>query len=147
MNWVRLRKGDFMSAETVTEKTEGFIENQQSLKELFFTYEGRLNRKRYFLRGLVIGLVGAVLIYLMTVAAVSTENVLVAFADFVIYAIIAVSSFMLSIRRLHDMGKPGWWVLILFVPVVGVILSLVMLFKKGTEGPNEYGPDPLAGKE
>lgn len=136
-----------MSTETVAEKTEGFIENKQSLKELFFTYEGRLNRKRYLLRGLALGLVGFLVFYLMTAAAFMTENVLVAFADVVVYAIIFVSSFMLSIRRLHDMGKPGWWVLILFVPVVGIILSLVMLFKKGTEGDNEYGPDPLAVSE
>ena len=136
-----------MSAETVAEKTEGFIENKQSLKELFFTYEGRLNRKRYLLRGLALGLVGFLVFYLMTAAAFMTENVLVAFADVVVYAIIFVSSFMLSIRRLHDMGKPGWWVAILFVPVVGIILSLVMLFKKGTEGANEYGPDPLAVSE
>ena len=48
-----------------------------------------------------------------------------------------------SIRRLHDIDRPGWWILIGLVPLVGAILLLVWYCSKGTTGPNTYGPDPL----
>lgn len=52
----------------------------------------------------------------------------------------------LSIKRWHDRDKSGWWVLIAFVPLVGPIWALVETgFLEGTKGPNQYGPDPLAG--
>lgn len=44
-----------------------------------------------------------------------------------------------SIRRLHDMGKSGWWVISFIIPFVWF-----MTFCKGQEGPNEYGPNPRA---
>jgi uncharacterized membrane protein YhaH (DUF805 family) len=48
-------------------------------------------------------------------------------------------------KRWHDRGKSGWWSLILFVPLIGSIWLLVELgFLRGTEGPNKYGPDPIA---
>jgi uncharacterized membrane protein YhaH (DUF805 family) len=69
-----------------------------------------------------------------------------------------------SIRRLHDTNRSGWWVLLGFVPVVTMILSyqtglavlnllslvafvLIYFFVlDGTRGPNQYGPDPKAGE-
>ncbi|HRX36183.1 MAG TPA: DUF805 domain-containing protein [Aestuariivirga sp.] len=48
-------------------------------------------------------------------------------------------------KRWHDRGKSGWWTLIGLVPVIGLIWIIVELgILKGTEGPNQYGPDPLA---
>jgi uncharacterized membrane protein YhaH (DUF805 family) len=50
-----------------------------------------------------------------------------------------------TVRRLHDTDRTGWWILISLVPLIGVILLLVWFCTKGTDGPNSYGPDPLAG--
>ena len=48
-------------------------------------------------------------------------------------------------KRWHDRGKSGWWSLIGFVPIIGGIWMLVELgFLRGTEGPNRFGPDPIA---
>ena len=48
-------------------------------------------------------------------------------------------------KRWHDRNKSGWWSLIMFVPIIGGIWLLVELgFLRGTEGPNKYGPDPIA---
>ena len=54
-------------------------------------------------------------------------------------------SITVGIRRLHDTGRTGWWLLIVLVPVVGVIVLLVFFVMRGNEGANDYGPDPLAG--
>jgi uncharacterized membrane protein YhaH (DUF805 family) len=49
-------------------------------------------------------------------------------------------------KRWHDREKSGWWTLIMLIPVVGLIWIAVELgFLRGTEGPNQYGADPLAG--
>lgn len=46
------------------------------------------------------------------------------------------------IRRLHDTERSGWWFLIAFIPIVGVLVLLVFLILQGTRGKNRYGPDP-----
>lgn len=50
-----------------------------------------------------------------------------------------------AVRRLHDQDKPGWWLLLVFVPIIGAIVLLVFMFLEGTKGDNQYGPDPKAG--
>ena len=49
-----------------------------------------------------------------------------------------------SVRRLHDTGRTGWWLLLAFVPLVGALVLLVFMVLDGESGPNEYGPDPKA---
>jgi len=51
----------------------------------------------------------------------------------------------LGVRRLHDIDKSGWWLLIGLIPLVGAIILLVWFATRGTAGPNRFGPDPLAG--
>jgi uncharacterized membrane protein YhaH (DUF805 family) len=46
------------------------------------------------------------------------------------------------VRRMHDIGKSGWFILLWFIPIIGWIWALVLLFTEGNNGPNEYGPDP-----
>jgi len=45
-------------------------------------------------------------------------------------------------RRLHDIGKSGWWLLVGLVPLVGGILLVSWFARPGTSGPNEFGPEP-----
>ncbi len=48
-----------------------------------------------------------------------------------------------SIRRLHDTDRTGWWLLINLIPLIGMIVFIVFMASKGTEGDNQYGPSPL----
>ncbi|WP_114965748.1 DUF805 domain-containing protein [Alkalilacustris brevis] len=52
-----------------------------------------------------------------------------------------------SVRRLHDLGRSGWWYLLVFIPVIGWLVLLFWYVQPGTSGANEYGPDPLASAE
>jgi uncharacterized membrane protein YhaH (DUF805 family) len=47
------------------------------------------------------------------------------------------------IRRLHDIGKSGWYYFISWIPLVGPIIMLIWMCKKGEKGINRYGPNPL----
>ena len=49
-----------------------------------------------------------------------------------------------QVRRLHDLDKKGWFLLLTLIPVVGSIILLVWACKEGTAGENQYGPDPKA---
>jgi uncharacterized membrane protein YhaH (DUF805 family) len=47
-----------------------------------------------------------------------------------------------GVRRLHDIGKSGWWLFIAFIPLAGAIWLIVLLATDGQPGENEYGPNP-----
>jgi uncharacterized membrane protein YhaH (DUF805 family) len=47
-----------------------------------------------------------------------------------------------SIRRLHDTGKTGWWILLHFIPVIGTIVLIIFFVQDSDPGSNEYGPNP-----
>lgn len=47
-----------------------------------------------------------------------------------------------AVRRLHDVGKSGWWYFIALVPLVGGIWLLVLFFTDSQPGENKYGPNP-----
>ena len=53
-------------------------------------------------------------------------------------------SLAIAIRRLHDLDRTGWWVLLGLIPLIGWIILLIWYVTKGTDGPNRFGPDPLA---
>ena len=50
-----------------------------------------------------------------------------------------------GVRRLHDTDRSGWWLLLGVIPIVGAIILIIWFCSKGTDGPNRFGPDPLAG--
>lgn len=54
-----------------------------------------------------------------------------------------VAVFFPVIKRLHDINKSGGFAFIMFFPPLNLILGIVLLFMKGTIGPNQYGDDPL----
>ena len=57
---------------------------------------------------------------------------------------ILIPSIAVSVRRLHDIDRTGWWFLISFVPLIGTIVLLVFAVQEGTPGSNRYGPNPKA---
>ena len=62
---------------------------------------------------------------------------------YVLYALVVViPSLAVGIRRLHDTGRSGWWLLIGFIPLIGSIILLVLFATAGEPGSNRYGPPP-----
>ena len=63
-----------------------------------------------------------------------------------LYVLVALATFIpglaVAVRRLHDVGKSGWFYFIVLIPIVGAIWLLVLFFTEGNKGENQYGSDP-----
>ncbi|MDP9137032.1 MAG: DUF805 domain-containing protein, partial [Pseudomonadota bacterium] len=123
-------------------------------KRLLTSFEGRINRGKFW-AGVAVLIVAQTLLYMIvgTVFGLSyldggvTQYALLSNPISVVVGL-ALFICLLAVyaKRWHDRDKSGWWSLILFIPFVGGIWVLVECgCLPGTEGPNRFGPDPLAG--
>jgi len=55
---------------------------------------------------------------------------------------VLVPSLAVSVRRLHDTNRSGWWMLVALIPLIGAIVLLVFAVQEGQASQNQYGPNP-----
>lgn len=60
---------------------------------------------------------------------------------------IIIPSIAIGVRRLHDIGKSGWMLLIVLIPLIGALWLLYLYVLEGNSGENAYGPAPKAGEQ
>lgn len=109
-------------------------------------FNGRARRKEYwmFLLFNIIFLICAMIL----------DNVLgFSFQDggpgilYMAYALgVLIPGLAVAVRRLHDIGKSGWWILIGLIPIIGGIWLIVLYCTDSVPGVNEYGPNPKEGE-
>jgi uncharacterized membrane protein YhaH (DUF805 family) len=110
----------------------------QAIKSCFgkyVTFSGRSSRSEYWY------------FTLFYVLASIIGNILDAAIEVPVFAAIVTVAFILpslaaGARRLHDTGRSGWWLLLSFVPLIGLIVLIIWLATKSYEGANKYGPPP-----
>ena len=109
----------------------------------YLEFSGRARRKEYWMFQLVNLVILAVLfVGLLTELRSPLVGVfVVATCGYVLFTIIP--SLAVSVRRLHDANLSGFWLLLSFVPLGGIVL-LVFYVLDSTPGPNQYGPNPKA---
>lgn len=104
----------------------------------YAVFSGRARRQEYWMYTLFN--VGILVVLMILDAVLGTAPWLYA-----IYALgTLLPSLAVTVRRLHDIGKSGWWVLINLVPLVGFIWLIVLLATAGNDQQNQYGPNPKA---
>lgn len=83
------------------------------------------------------------------IGAIVTKVIDYAIGMPITYLLFALAIFLpgiaVGIRRLHDLDRSGWWLLLCFIPLVGAIILIVWFCGQGTQGPNRFGQDPLSG--
>ncbi len=103
-------------------------------------FEGRANRPQYWYFVLTQFLAFFILELLCVIPFV---NIIAFLALLVLGLGLIVPGIAVSVRRLHDTNKSGWWLLLCFVPFVGSIVILVFMCLEGTKGANKYGDEPV----
>lgn len=114
-----------------------------------FSFSGRIRRIEYLLSCLLGGVIFSIPFWLgVGTSIVGVEMQSGGGASFGILLSIAALigglwfSLAQNVKRLHDVDKSGWLIILLFIPFIGFIFGLYMLLADGTVGPNRYGMDP-----
>ncbi|MEQ1941408.1 DUF805 domain-containing protein [Mesorhizobium sp. VNQ89] len=112
---------------------------------LFFRFSGRVSRAAYFLAGLLLAVIQAFLLYRFTLVPEESSAGQGWAAAFWIVMVVAVwANIALSVKRLHDIGKPGIIAAALFIPVISIVAFIALCLIPGNPGPNQYGQRPNA---
>ncbi len=106
-------------------------------------FSGRARRKEYWMFVLFSIIVSLVLGLIDGVLGTATWNQIGLLGGIYTLAVLT-PSIAVGVRRLHDIDKSGWWMLIVFIPLIGAIVLLVWAVMEGTRGSNRFGSDPKA---
>lgn len=108
----------------------------------YAVFEGRSRRREYWWFALVNFLIAMALGGLdMALGTYSVESGVGLFSCLFALAVL-VPGIAVTVRRLHDTDRSGWWVLIGFIPLVGAIVLIVFALLDSQPGANRYGPNP-----
>ena len=105
----------------------------------YVKFDGRASRPAFwwwFLFGILVG-IGASIIDAI-IGSFGVVSGLAALA-------LLLPKLSVAIRRLHDTGHTGWWVLISLIPIIGFIVLLIFYLRESDPGENQYGPPPAEG--
>ena len=113
----------------------------------YAVFDGRAQRAEYWyfcLFNIIISLILSILgkaigVFNVTIGTTGNETNILS----IIYSLaVLIPGLAVSFRRLHDVGKSGWMLLIVLIPIIGVIWLLVLLARDSDPGDNRYGPNP-----
>lgn len=102
----------------------------------FAMFQGRARRSEYWFFVLFLMLGNIVFSLLDAATGIGVLGLIFALVTL-------IPGIAVTVRRLHDTDRSGWWYLLFFVPVIGAIVLIIWFCGKGTEGENRFGADPV----
>ena len=120
----------------------GFMNWYLEVLKKYAVFDGRARRKEYWFFVLFNVIIGMAMGFIDALTGnINPETGLGIFSG--IYALgVMIPGMAVSVRRLHDTGRSGWWLLITFVPVIGAIIFIYFMVLDSNPESNEYGPSP-----
>jgi uncharacterized membrane protein YhaH (DUF805 family) len=106
----------------------------------YVTFAGRASRSEYWY-WVLFSIIGATVTSILDYAIFS-ENDFASPLNAIFNLVCFLPSLAVGVRRLHDIGRTGWWWLIAFT-IIGFIVLIVWACQKSDAGPNAYGPEPV----
>ncbi len=113
----------------------------EALKK-YATFRGRSRRKEYWYFTLFNMIVMLLLMAIDGMMGSFSSKAGIGFLSTIYSLAVIIPGIAVSIRRLHDTSRSGWWLLISFVPIIGGIVLLVFMVQDSKPGENEFGPNP-----
>ena len=118
------------------------------MRDNYANFSGRARRKEYWMFVLVQTIVMIGLMILDSVLGLDFElqGISLGYGYFYLIGLIVhfIPSLAVLVRRLHDVGKSGWFYFIFLIPIIGVLWLLVLYCTEGQKEDNKWGPDPKA---
>jgi len=113
----------------------------KALKQ-YADFKGRARRKEFWLFILFYFIFYVLAVVLDNVLGITIDYMYVGPVTSMFSLVMIIPNLSVTVRRLHDIGKSGWFIFIGLIPVIGSIWLLVLMFKNSQSGTNEYGPNP-----
>jgi uncharacterized membrane protein YhaH (DUF805 family)/Tol biopolymer transport system component len=115
----------------------------------YISAKGRTGRQTWWIASIILYVILFMLGFLQFSALASNNNSRISSLLLLILELVFVAAYIpVSVKRLHDLNKSGWYYLIALIPFIGSSILFVQLgFIKGTDGSNQYGDDPLNNSE
>jgi len=110
----------------------------------YAVFSGRARRKEYWYFALFNLIFSLVLGFIDGVIGTFSPETGLGLLGGIYSLAILIPSLAVSVRRLHDTGRSGWWLLVALIPLIGVIVLLVFTVQDSHQGANEYGENPKA---
>lgn len=105
-------------------------------------FSGRARRKEYWYFVLFNTIISIVLAFFDGITGTFSEATGMGLLSGIYALAVLIPSLAVSVRRLHDTDRSGWWLLIALVPLIGAIVLLVFLVLDSNPGQNQYGANP-----
>ena len=105
------------------------------VRDKYADFRGRARRKEYWMFALVNLILGLALEIIEAFLGIS-------FLSMIYYLALIIPSIAVGMRRLHDIGKSGWWLLINLIPIIGWLYFLYLVIKDSQSGANQWGLNP-----
>lgn len=116
-------------------------------------FHGRLNRANYLFASMCYWFIALTVTWLLFSNVITERGMSNALSSpsgssyfvilYIVSLVLLVFLASIYVRRMHDLGMSGWWVFIIFIPLMNVILPIYLLVKPGDAGSNSYGPKKL----
>ena len=113
----------------------------QALKK-YADFSGRARRKEYWLFVLFNIVISCVLTIVDVMIGTYSQAVGIGVLAGIYALAVLIPGIAVSVRRLHDTDRSGWWLLIVLIPIIGPIVLIVFMCIDGTPGTNRFGPSP-----
>lgn len=110
----------------------------------YFVFQGRARRKEYWMFTLFNMLAYIVLMIVEGILGMGGEGGIGLLSTIYTLAVL-LPTLGVSVRRLHDTSRCGWWLLIGLIPIIGGLVLLVFMVLDSQAGANQYGPNPKEG--
>lgn len=112
------------------------------VRDNYANFSGRARRQEYWMFTLF-NMIFIIAIAILSGGIASATDMPAFMGLYFIYVLgVVLPSLAVVVRRLHDVGKSGWFYLISLIPFIGAIWIFVLLVTEGDRGANQYGPDP-----
>ena len=108
----------------------------------YAVFGGRARRKEYWFFVLFNFIFAVVLAFIDGMTGTFNAETGIGVLSGIYGLAVFIPGIAVTIRRLHDTDRIGWWLLICLIPLIGAIWLLVLMVIDGTSGQNQYGLDP-----